>query len=104
MVHDVGPAEAHGLPEKQQFDLVDVRESSEWAKGHLPGARHVPLARLRHDARAELPRDGVIFVCAAGSRSEAAARLALAQGFSQVYSLSGGTRGWLRAGLPLVKD
>jgi len=104
MVHSVGPDEAHDLLAERHFDLVDVRDSSEWASGHLPGARHVPLARLREHTRAELPRDGVIFVCAAGMRSETAARLALAEGFSQVYSLSGGTRGWLRAGLPLVKD
>ncbi|HTQ05529.1 MAG TPA: rhodanese-like domain-containing protein [Polyangiaceae bacterium] len=104
MVHSVGPGEARHLLAENQLDLVDVRDASEWSQGHLPGARHVPLARLREDARAELHRDGVIFVCAAGVRSEAAARLALAEGFSRVYSLSGGTRGWIRAGLPLVKD
>jgi rhodanese-related sulfurtransferase len=43
-------------------------------------------------------------VCAAGVRSQAAARLAEANGFHDLYNLSGGTRGWVNAGLPLVKD
>jgi rhodanese-related sulfurtransferase len=104
MVQSIGPNEASSLLANGALDLVDVRDAAEWSNGHLPGARHVPLARLRGDARSELPHDGVIFVCAAGVRSEVAARLALAEGFSRVYSLSGGTRAWAKAGLPLVKD
>ena len=104
MVHSIGPVEARSLLAESTLDLVDVRDATEWSNGHLPGARHVPLSRLRDGARSELPRDGVIFVCAAGVRSETAARLALAEGFSQIYSLSGGTRAWAKAGLPLVKD
>jgi rhodanese-related sulfurtransferase len=104
MVQSIGPNEASSLLAKGVLDLVDVRDDAEWSSGHLPGARHVPLSRLRGDARSELPRDGVIFVCAAGVRSEVAARLALAKGLSRVYSLSGGTRAWAKAGLPLVTD
>jgi rhodanese-related sulfurtransferase len=104
MVQVLSPEKARELMAERHLDVVDVRDSSEWSNGHLPGARHVPLARLRGHAKEELPRDGVIFVCAAGVRSETAARLALAEGFSQVYNLAGGTRGWARAGLPLVRD
>jgi rhodanese-related sulfurtransferase len=43
----------------------------------------------------------VIFVCAAGMRSQTAARLAEANGLSNVYNLTGGTRGWQNAGFPL---
>jgi rhodanese-related sulfurtransferase len=102
MVHSIGPDEARSLLASDALEVIDVRDATEWSSGHLPGARHVPLSRLRAGARSELPHDGVIFVCAAGVRSEVAARLALAEGFSRVYSLSGGTRAWARAGLPLV--
>jgi len=104
MVQSIRPHEARSLLAENALDVVDVRDSTEWSSGHLPGARHVPLSRLRSGVLSELPHDGVIFVCAAGVRSEAAARLALAEGFSRVYSLSGGTRAWAKAGLPLVKD
>jgi rhodanese-related sulfurtransferase len=43
----------------------------------------------------------VIFVCAAGIRSQTAARVADANGLSNVYNLIGGTRGWQNAGFPL---
>jgi rhodanese-related sulfurtransferase len=43
-------------------------------------------------------------VCAAGVRSESAARLAIQNGLTHVYNLRGGTRNWVKAGLPLVQD
>lgn len=86
------------------IDVVDVREPQEWSQGHLPHARHVPLSRLRAAPKAALPRDNVIFVCAAGVRSADAARVAVANGLATVYNLTGGTKGWVRAGLPLVQD
>jgi len=46
----------------------------------------------------------VLFVCAVGVRSQTAAKLAEATGRTNLYNLSGGTRGWVSAGLPLVQD
>jgi rhodanese-related sulfurtransferase len=104
MIHPLTPHEARALMAEGDVEIVDVRDPREWSGGHLPGARHVPLDRLRSSVRTLLPRDGVIFVCAAGVRSEAAARLAEANGLTKVYNLKGGTRGWASAGLPLVRD
>lgn len=104
MLQSVSAKQASELLSQLDLDIVDVRELGEWAGGHLPGARLVPLAQLRESPRASLPRDGVLFVCAAGVRSETAARLALQNGLRKVYNLAGGTRGWQRAGLPLVLD
>jgi len=84
--------------------MVDGRDADEWTSGHVAGARHVPLARLRSDPSTALGHGGIIFVGAAGVRSETAARLASASGIENIYSMSGGTRGWVRAGLPLVRD
>lgn len=105
MIKSISPGEARDLIATGELDLVDVREPSEWAQGHLAGARLVPLGELRAgDLRALLPRDGIIFVCAAGVRSETAARLAAAAGRQALYNLSGGTRRWVSSGLPLVVD
>jgi phage shock protein E len=87
-----------------EVDVVDVREVTEWSSGHLPGSRLVPLNSLRANPKTALPRDGIIFVCAAGVRSQTAAKVAEASGLTKIYSLSGGTRGWVNAGLPLVRD
>lgn len=82
-------------------DLVDVREQNEWATGHLPGARLVPLAQLCADPKGKLPRDGVLFVCARGGRSRTAATVAAEAGLKDVASLEGGTEAWAAAGLPI---
>jgi rhodanese-related sulfurtransferase len=104
MIHAIGPQQARELMAAGQVDLVDVREPAEWSRGHLPGARLVPLDRLRANAKRLLPRDGIIFVCAAGVRSQTAARLAEALGLRDLYNLTGGTRAWTSAGLELVRD
>lgn len=104
MLQSVSAKQAFELLSQLDLDIVDVRDAGEWATGHLPGARLVPLGQLRENVKAALPRDGVLFVCAAGVRSETAARLALQNGLTKVYNLAGGTRGWQKASLPVVKD
>jgi rhodanese-related sulfurtransferase len=104
VIQTISPHQARELISSGELDVVDVREPREWSSGHVPGSRHVPLDRLRSSVKTELPRDGVIFVCAAGVRSHTAARLAEANGLKRLYNLSGGTRGWAGAGLPLVQD
>jgi rhodanese-related sulfurtransferase len=104
VIHNITPQQAHELISGGGVDVVDVRDPSEWSGGHLPGARLVPLGQLRQAPKASLPHDGVIFVCAAGVRSQTAARIAAAMGLTTIYSINGGTRAWLKAGLPLVND
>jgi rhodanese-related sulfurtransferase len=104
MIHSVSPQQARELMVAGDLDIVDVREPAEWARGHLPGARLVPLDRLRANTAGLLARDGIIFVCAAGVRSQTAARLAEGLGLKTLYNLTGGTRAWSNAGLPLVRD
>lgn len=97
----VNAREAEALLAGGGVDLVDVREPAEWARGHLPGARLVPLGALKTDPRTALPRDNVLFVCARGGRSQQAGQVAEGLGFTQVYSLDGGTDGWAQLGLPI---
>jgi rhodanese-related sulfurtransferase len=104
MVTSLSPQQAQTLIASTEIDIVDVREPGEWSAGHLPGARLVPLGELRSNPEGALLHDGVIFVCAAGVRSQTAARFAEQLGFNVLYNLSGGTRSWANAGLPLVQD
>jgi rhodanese-related sulfurtransferase len=83
--------------------LLDVREDDEWAAGHAPGARHIPLGQLGARA-AEVPQDELIYViCRAGSRSAQAAQ-ALAGGGWQAVNVAGGMLSWAAAGRPMVTD
>jgi rhodanese-related sulfurtransferase len=104
MIRTITPQQAEALIAKGGLDVVDVRGAADWSGGHIPQARSVPLAELTADPRAALPRDGVVFVCAKGVRSLAAAKAAEAAGLRKLYSIEGGTQGWSGAGLPLVGD
>ena len=101
MIRTIAARAAELLLRGGGIDLVDVREPSEFARGHLPGARSVPLAELRGaPERARLGRR-VLFVCASGGRSLAASKLAEALGIDEVYNLDGGTTAWAGEGLPI---
>ena len=104
MIQSLTPQQAHELISRGEVEVIDVRDPSEWSGGHLPGARLVPLDQLRASPKSALTRDGVLFVCAAGMRSQTAARVAASQGLKTIYNLSSGTRGWVNAGFPLVDD
>ena len=102
VIKTLSPEQAQELITRGDCDVVDVRDAREWSRGHLPGARLVPFDRLRQSPKSTLTRDNVIFVCAAGVRSQAAAKVAEESGLSNVYNLSGGTRSWVSAGYKLV--
>ncbi len=84
--------------------VVDVRSRREWARGHIQGAIHIPLAELPHRLE-ELPADGTLIAqCASGARSAIAASLLLMAGASSVENLAGGIQAWTNAGLTLTTE
>ena len=105
MVATVSPTQLSELLALPNAYLIDVRDSDEWAGGHIDGARSLPLDQLRADPEHELPAESVlIFVCAKGQRSLTAAKLAERFGFATIYNVAGGTSAWARAGYPLVAE
>jgi rhodanese-related sulfurtransferase len=104
VIQHIGPQQALEIIRSGNVDVVDVRELHEWSGGHVQESRLVPLGQLRSSPSASLPKDGILFICAAGVRSETAARLAVGLGFKTVYNLRGGTRAWANAQLPLESD
>jgi len=98
---DAATAQAK-LNEKPKPLVLDVREPSEYAAGHIAGSTLIPLHQLSN-RMSELPKDReIICVCASGSRSGSAARQLMSNGYT-VLNLSGGTSRWVRAGLPVKK-
>ncbi|MCB9678742.1 MAG: rhodanese-like domain-containing protein [Alphaproteobacteria bacterium] len=83
--------------------VVDVRTDGEWANGHVPGAKHLPLSDLSADHPILAEHDKaqpVYFVCESGGRSGRAADAMSAVGFKAV-NVKGGTSAWREAGKPL---
>ena len=102
MVNTVNANELNALLATQHIDLIDVRDPAEFETGHVAGARLVPLETFRADPDKVLSHAStIVFVCAKGVRSLAAAKLAERFGYEHVYNLDGGTKEWARLGLPL---
>ena len=89
----------------EKFVLVDVREESEWAQGHLPGAIHLGKGIIERDIEQRAPDTGarIILYCGGGFRSALAADNLQKMGYRNVESMDGGWKGWTGAGLPTQK-
>jgi rhodanese-related sulfurtransferase len=88
----------------EKFLLVDVREESEYAKDHLPGAVHLGKGIIERDIEQRVPETStpMILYCGGGFRSALAADNLQKMGYTQVLSMDGGIRDWRGKGLPLV--
>jgi rhodanese-related sulfurtransferase len=90
----------------EKFLLVDVREESEWAKGHLPGAIYLGKGIIERDVEARVPDTSakMICYCGGGFRSALVADNLQKMGYTNVESMDGGWKGWISAGYPTQKD
>lgn len=90
----------------EKFYLVDVREDSEWAKGHLPNAIHLGKGVIERDIEAKVPDKSaeLVLYCGGGFRSALAADNLQKMGYKNVLSMDGGWRGWNESGYPTQKD
>jgi rhodanese-related sulfurtransferase len=94
------------LDRGEQLHLVDVREESEYAKDHLPGAVHLGKGILERDVEERIPNTGaeVVLYCGGGFRSALAADNLQKMGYTNVLSMDGGIRDWRDKGYPLTRD
>ncbi len=86
-----------------KFTLIDVREESEFAKDHLPGAIHLGKGIIERDIEARVPDLGaeMILYCGGGFRSALAADNLQKMGYTNVISMDGGIREWREKRYPL---
>src|SRR5579872_298331 len=94
------------LDRGEKFLLIDVREESEYAADHLPGAIHLGKGIIERDVenRVPDPNTPVVLYCGGGFRSALAADNLQKMGYTQVLSMDGGVRDWREKGFPLTKD
>jgi len=94
------------LDRGEDFHLVDVREESEWAAGHLPGAEHLGKGVIERDVEVKIPDTAakIVLYCGGGFRSALAADNLQKMGYTNVISMDGGFRGWKEANLPIEKS
>jgi rhodanese-related sulfurtransferase len=87
-----------------KFVLVDVREESEYAKDHLPGAIHLGKGVIERDIEENVPElnTPIVLYCGGGYRSALAADNLQKMGYTKVLSMDGGIRGWREKHYPLT--
>jgi hydroxyacylglutathione hydrolase len=83
--------------------ILDVRGLSEYREGHIPNAMHIHAGRVLQ-RRHEIPTDRPVIVqCLGGDRSSTAISALMAQGFQNLYNLTGGILTWQEHNFPLER-
>jgi rhodanese-related sulfurtransferase len=102
----VRPNDAVTLMNRNNALVLDVREETEFATGHITGAKHIPLAQLseRLNELSKHKNNPIIVNCQHGMRSAKACSILRKADFTEVYNLQGGIAAWENAKLPLLKS
>ncbi len=102
-IKQLSPIEATRLQNDEDAIFVDVREDSEYKRGHILGARHMPMGNFdkRMTELEKVRQKPVIVYCANGARASRAAGKLRKDNFESVYTLAGGIGGWEKATMPI---
>lgn len=89
----------------QEALVLDVRDDSEYAAGHLPNSKHIPSEKIeeRWVELQKFKEKPIVVIYRGGIRSNHASLVLRKNGFAQVFNLMGGIDAWKRASLPVVK-
>ena len=102
---EVGAFEAVQLINRRDALVLDVRDTGEFAAGHIMNAKHIPAAQLS-DRVKEIEKHKlrpIIVSCGTGSRAPAVSDALRKKGFAEAFALRGGIAAWQQASLPLEK-
>ncbi len=90
------------LDHGDKFYLVDVREESEWNKGHITNAMYIGKGVIERDIEKKIDNTEaeIVLYCGGGFRSALAADNLQKMGYTKVSSMDGGYGGWVKAGYP----
>lgn len=99
----ISQQDAVTMMNREHAVVIDVREASAFAAGHLPNARNVALDNLELGASEldKFKKRPIIVYCERGQRSGKAQKILAGRGFDRVHSLTGGLAAWRDAGMPI---
>ncbi|MBB6021919.1 rhodanese-related sulfurtransferase [Paenibacillus sp. JGP012] len=91
---EITPQEvAEQLKQGKDLIMLDVRETAEWAEGHVKGAKHIPLGQLMEQLHELNLAQEIIIMCRSGNRSGLACELLHEKGY-KVVNMTGGLNEW----------
>lgn len=103
--HEIGALETVQLINRRDALMLDVRDTGDFASGHIAHARHIPEAQLSERLK-EIERfktRPIVVYCRTGSRAPAICAMLRKNGFGEAFALRGGVSAWQQASLPLEK-
>ena len=105
-VREISVEDVRRKLERGKAKLIDVREESEWAAGHVRGAQHLGKGIIERDIEKKIPDKNaeIILYCGGGYRSALSADALQRMGYANVASMAGGWRAWQEAGGNVTKD
>jgi len=105
MIRTLSPRETQAfLNATPDAQLIDVREPSEFAAGHVPNAKLFPLGKLQSRLDELDKSRPIVILCRSGRRAQQAAEILDKAGYRDVYVVAGGTEAWIKAGLPVTRE
>jgi len=105
-IKEIDVHEANKLLLDGKMVFIDVREESEWQRGHLPRAIHLSKGVIERDIEKHIPDTStpLVLYCSGGYRSALATQSIQNMGYKNVCSIEGGLTTWNNAGYPLISD
>lgn len=103
--NQLNPVNAIRIMNNEDALVLDVRESSEFGKGHIKSAKNIPFSTLKDKLKdiMKYKDAAVLAYCNSGSVSNKACRVLQKEGFTNVHNIAGGINSWLDAKLPVTK-
>lgn len=106
MSHEVSVIEAVQLINRRDALVLDVRDTGDYAAGHIANAKHIPEAQLA-DRIKELEKyrsRPIVISCRTGTRASSVSGMLRKKGFTEAFALRGGIAAWQQGSLPLEKS
>lgn len=102
-IEEISVAEAKAELDSGKAIFLDVREPAEWEKGHIPKAKHLPRGLLEFKVAEAIPDKSarIVAYCKSGGRSSFATERLGRLGYTDVASMAGGWKAWVKAGYPV---
>ena len=93
------------LENRRTFHFIDIREDHEWSQGRAEGSVHLGKGIIERDIEGLVPQheEEIVLYCGGGYRSALAADALQRMGYTNVFSMAGGYRDWLKAGYPIAE-
>jgi rhodanese-related sulfurtransferase/rubrerythrin len=79
---------------QDKLEIIDVRQPAEYERGHITGAKHIPLSTLADNIEKLDTSKTIVTYCQRGVRSRSAAALLKRKGFENIFSMTGGIEAW----------